>query len=73
MSSYVDVHSGIRRSRYYAPQVRKLVKAVRHSFVEDRPEFDRMQGHAEAVGRTDAASEIAQLIAAAVEPAPRFD
>jgi 1,2-diacylglycerol 3-beta-galactosyltransferase len=58
---------------YYAPQVRKLVKAVRHSFVEDRPEFDRMQGHAEAVGRTDAASEIAQLIAAAVEPAPRFD
>jgi 1,2-diacylglycerol 3-beta-galactosyltransferase len=55
---------------YYTPRVRQLVKAVRRSFVEDRPEFDRMQGHAEAVGRTDAAAEIAQLIAAAVEPAP---
>jgi 1,2-diacylglycerol 3-beta-galactosyltransferase len=59
-----------QRVGYYTPQVRKLVKAIRHSFVEDRPQFDRMQGHAEAVGRTDAAAEIAQLIAAAVEPAP---
>lgn len=55
---------------YYTPQVRKLVRAVRHSFVEDRSEFDRMQGHAEAVGRTDAAAEIALLIAAAVDPSP---
>jgi 1,2-diacylglycerol 3-beta-galactosyltransferase len=55
---------------YYAPRVRKLVKAVRHSLVEDREEFDRMQGRAEAVGRTDAAAEIAQLIAAAVNPLP---
>jgi 1,2-diacylglycerol 3-beta-galactosyltransferase len=55
---------------YYTPQVRKLVKAVRHSFVDDRPEFDRMQGHAEIVGRSDAAIEIAQLIAAVVDPAP---
>jgi 1,2-diacylglycerol 3-beta-galactosyltransferase len=59
-----------QRVGYYTPQVRKLVKAIRHSFVEDRPQFDRMQGHAEAVGRTDAAAEIAQLIAAAVDPAP---
>jgi 1,2-diacylglycerol 3-beta-galactosyltransferase len=55
---------------YYTPRVRKLVKAVRHSLVEDREEFDRMQGRAEAVGRTDAAAEIAQLIAAAVNPLP---
>ena len=53
---------------FYTPTVRKLVKAVRHSFLEDRPAFDRMQGHAEAVGRSDAAAEIAQLIAAAVDP-----
>jgi 1,2-diacylglycerol 3-beta-galactosyltransferase len=59
-----------QRVGYYTPRVRKLVQAVRRSFVEDRPEFDRMQGHAEAVGRTDAAAEIAQLIAATVEPAP---
>ena len=55
---------------YYTPRARKLVNAVRHSLVEDREEFDRMQGRAEAVGRTDAAAEIAQLIAAAVEPQP---
>jgi 1,2-diacylglycerol 3-beta-galactosyltransferase len=55
---------------YHTPRVRKLVKAVRHSLVEDREEFDRMQGRAEAVGRTDAAAEIAQLIAAAVDPLP---
>jgi 1,2-diacylglycerol 3-beta-galactosyltransferase len=55
---------------YYTPRVRKLVKAVRHSLVDDREEFDRMQGRAEAVGRTDAAREIAQLIAAAVDPLP---
>jgi 1,2-diacylglycerol 3-beta-galactosyltransferase len=55
---------------YYTPRVRKLVKLVRKCLVEDHEEFDRMQGRAEAVGRGDAAVEIAQLIAAAVEPLP---
>ena len=55
---------------YYASRVRKLVKLVRKCLVEDHEAFDRMQGRAEAVGRGDAAAEIAQLIAAAVDPLP---
>ena len=53
---------------FYTPRVRKLVKQVRQSLVENHEDFDRMRGHAEAVGRGNAAAEIAQLIAAAVEP-----
>jgi 1,2-diacylglycerol 3-beta-galactosyltransferase len=55
---------------HYTPRVRKLVKLVRKSLVENHEDFDRMRGRAEAVGRSDAAAEIAQLIAAAVEPPP---
>ncbi len=58
---------------YYARRVSKLVSLVRHSLVEDRDEFERMQGHAEKVGRPGAASEIADLIAAAVEPPEAVD
>jgi len=55
---------------YYAPRIGKLVKLVRKCLVEDHQEFDRMQGRADAVGRSDAAAEIAQLIVAAVDPLP---
>jgi 1,2-diacylglycerol 3-beta-galactosyltransferase len=55
---------------YYTPRVRKLVRMVRKCLVEDHEEFDRMHGRAEVVGRGRAATEIAQLIAAAVEPLP---
>jgi 1,2-diacylglycerol 3-beta-galactosyltransferase len=55
---------------YYTPRVRKLVKTVRQSLVEDHEEFERMHGRAEVVGRSRAATEIAQLIVAAVEPPP---
>ena len=53
---------------YYTRSVRKLVKLVRQSFVQDHEGFERMKGHAEKVGRAGAATEIAQLIAAAVDP-----
>ena len=53
---------------YYTRRVGKLVKLLRESFIEDRDTFERMQGHAEKVGRPGAATEIADLIAAAVEP-----
>jgi 1,2-diacylglycerol 3-beta-galactosyltransferase len=55
---------------YYTPRVRKLVKLVRDSLVADHAEFERMHGRAEVVGRVRAATEIAQLIVAAVEPPP---
>jgi 1,2-diacylglycerol 3-beta-galactosyltransferase len=55
---------------YYTPRVRKLVRMVRKCLVEDHEEFDRMHGRAEVVGRSRAATEIAQLIAAAVQPSP---
>jgi 1,2-diacylglycerol 3-beta-galactosyltransferase len=58
---------------YYTRSVRKLVAQVRHSWVEDRDEFERMQGHAEKVGRPGAAVEIADLVAAAVEPPDAID
>ncbi|MEA2646644.1 MAG: hypothetical protein QOE92_1727 [Chloroflexota bacterium] len=53
---------------YYTRRVSRLVKLLRESFVEDHETFERMQGHAEKVGRPGAAAEIADLIAAAVEP-----
>jgi 1,2-diacylglycerol 3-beta-galactosyltransferase len=53
---------------WYVPRVRGLVRQVRHAFLEDHEELERMQGRAERVGRPQAAVEIAQLIAAAVEP-----
>ncbi|HEV3233735.1 MAG TPA: glycosyltransferase [Candidatus Dormibacteraeota bacterium] len=58
---------------HYARRVSKLVSLVRHALVEDRDEFERMQGHAETVGRPAAAAEIADLIAAAVEPPAAVD
>lgn len=53
---------------YYTRRVGKLVKLVRRAFVEDHQGFERMKGHAEKVGRAGAATEIAQLVAAAVDP-----
>jgi 1,2-diacylglycerol 3-beta-galactosyltransferase len=58
---------------YYTRRVSRLVELVRRSFVEDRQEFERMQGHAEKVGRPGAAAEIADLIAAAVQPPVAID
>ncbi len=57
-----------QRVGFYTPRVRKLVKLVRENLTRNHEEFERMQGRAEAVGRSEAAAEIAQLIAAAVEP-----
>src|SRR5258708_26065182 len=57
-----------QRVGFYTPRVRKLVKLVRHNLTDNHEEFERMQGRAEAAGRSDAAAEHAQLIAAAVEP-----
>jgi 1,2-diacylglycerol 3-beta-galactosyltransferase len=53
---------------YYTRRISKLLQVLRRCFVEDRAEFERMQGRAEKVGRPGAAAEIADLIAAAVEP-----
>ena len=58
---------------YYTRRVSKLVKLLRESFIEDRDTFERMQGHAEKVGRPGAASEIADLVAAAVAPPEAID
>jgi 1,2-diacylglycerol 3-beta-galactosyltransferase len=53
---------------WYVPRVRRLVERVRQAFQEDHEELERMQGRADRIGRPQAAAEIAQLIAATVEP-----
>lgn len=58
---------------WYVPRVRRLVRQVRQAFAEDHEELERMQGRADRVGRPQAAVEIAQLIAAAVEPPAAAD
>ena len=56
------------RVGYFTPSPRKLVKAVREHMVEDHEGFDRMRGRAEKVTRKDSSQEIAELVAAAVDP-----
>ncbi|MHB8507757.1 MAG: hypothetical protein ACYDGR_03810, partial [Candidatus Dormibacteria bacterium] len=58
---------------FYVRPPRKLVAAVRRAFVEDRQGFDRMRGHADRLGRADAAAEIALLVAAAIDPPTQPD
>jgi 1,2-diacylglycerol 3-beta-galactosyltransferase len=53
---------------WYTRRVRKLVKTVRRAFGEDHAELERMKGRAEMLGRAGAAREIADLVAAAVQP-----
>jgi 1,2-diacylglycerol 3-beta-galactosyltransferase len=61
------------RVGYYTRRPRKLVAAVRQAFGDDHAEYERMRGRAEMVGRPDAAREIAQLVAATVEPPKHED
>ncbi|HEY8740665.1 MAG TPA: glycosyltransferase [Candidatus Dormibacteraeota bacterium] len=59
---------------FYTPSPRKLVKAIREHMIADPPAFDRMRGRAEKVAQKDSSVEIAQLIAATVDPnLPRSD
>jgi 1,2-diacylglycerol 3-beta-galactosyltransferase len=56
------------RVGWYVRRTRKLVKLMRKVLGPGRVELERMRGRAEMVGRPGAAREIAQLVAAAVEP-----
>ncbi|MFN2463186.1 MAG: glycosyltransferase [Candidatus Dormibacteria bacterium] len=53
---------------FYAPGARRLVKAVREHMIEDHEGFDRMRGRTEKVTRKDSSQEIAELVAATVDP-----
>jgi len=56
------------RVGYFTPSPRKLVKAVRERMVEDHEGFDRMRGRTEKVTQKDSSQEIAELVAATVDP-----
>lgn len=53
---------------FYTPSPRKLVRAVREHMIADSQSFDRMRGRAEKVASKDSSLEIAELVAATVEP-----
>jgi 1,2-diacylglycerol 3-beta-galactosyltransferase len=53
---------------FYTPSPRKLLKAVRERMVEDHEGFDRMRGRAEKVTQKDSSQEIAELVAATIQP-----
>jgi 1,2-diacylglycerol 3-beta-galactosyltransferase len=53
---------------FYTPSPSKLVKAVREHMLKDSQAFDRMRGRAEKVAQNDSSLEIAELVAATVEP-----
>ncbi|MEA2682028.1 MAG: hypothetical protein QOK05_356 [Chloroflexota bacterium] len=53
---------------FYTPSPRKLVRAVKEHMVQDSQAFDRMRGRAEKVARKDSSIEIAELVAATVDP-----
>lgn len=57
-----------QRVGYHTPRAGALVRTVRQAMFVDAVGFARMKGRAERVGRPQAATEIAQLIAAAIEP-----
>ena len=56
------------RVGFYTPSPRKLVKAIRERMVEDHEGFDRMRGRTEMVTQKDSSQEIAELVAATVDP-----
>ncbi|MDQ6748985.1 MAG: glycosyltransferase, partial [Candidatus Dormibacteraeota bacterium] len=53
---------------FFTPSPRKLVKAVRARMINDTQGFDRMRGRAEKVSSKDSSQEIAELVAATVDP-----
>lgn len=53
---------------FFTPSPRKLVNAVREHMIQDTQAFDRMRGRAEKVARKDSSMEIAELVAATVDP-----
>lgn len=53
---------------FYTPSTRKLVRAVREHMIGDPQAFDRMRGRAEKAAQKDSSLEIAELVAATIEP-----
>jgi 1,2-diacylglycerol 3-beta-galactosyltransferase len=53
---------------FFTPSPRKLTRAVRERMINDANGFDRMRGRAEKVARKDSSQEIAELVAATVDP-----